>query len=152
VVAPATGGAGPKRPVIMAYPYGRQCPAAGYAVRVDRWNMDTCNCTSYVAWALDANGFRVDWFRPGRMDAHNWPEVGREARIPLGRTPRVGAVAVWPRLTPPWGHVGFVTAVHADGSFDVAEYNLLRTFRFDARYQVSPAGATFVYVPLRDSR
>ena len=149
VFATATGGAAPVRPVILSYPYGRQCPAAGYEDRGDRWNMNTCNCTSYVAWALDANGFRVDWFELGEMDAHNWPRVARDARIPTGPTPRVGAVAVWPHLTPPYGHVAFVTAVHPDGTFDVAEYNLRRRYRFDARYRVAPAGATFIYVPLR---
>jgi surface antigen len=111
--------------------------------------MDMCNCTSYVAWALEANGFRIDWFRAGRMDAHNWPEIARDAGIAVGRTPRVGAVAVWRRVALPWGHVAFVTAVHPDGTFDVAEYNLLRKFRFDARYNVSRAGALFVDVPLR---
>jgi surface antigen len=150
---PAAGG-GPTAPVILDYPYGKQCPAAGYDDGVDRWNMNTCNCTSYVAWALAANGRRVDWFRPGEMDARNWPRVARWVGIHAGRRARVDAVAVWPRLTPPWGHVAFVTAVHPDGTFDVAEYNLLRRFRFDARYRVSPVGATFLYVPRRvaDSR
>jgi surface antigen len=152
MAAPAsTRESSPGKPAILGYPYGRQCPAAGYAERVDRWLMDTCNCTSYVAWALAANGRRIDWFRAGQMDAHNWPSVAREASISVGRSPGVDAVAVWPRLSPPWGHVAFVTAVHPDGTFDVAEYNLLHRFRFDARYRVSPAGATFVYVPLRDA-
>jgi surface antigen len=111
--------------------------------------MDTCNCTSYVAWALSANGRRVDWFRRGAMDAHNWAWVAALAGVPEGRSPRVDAVAVWPRLSPPFGHVGFVVAVHRDGTFDVAEYNLLRRFRFDARYHVAAAGAVFLYVPMR---
>ena len=148
-LAGATGGAPRKQPVVLSYPYGRQCPAAGYDNTYDRWTMSTCNCTSYVAWALDANGYRVDWFELGEMDAHNWPRVARQAGIPTGRVPRVGAVAVWPKLTPPWGHVAFVTAVHPDGTFDVAEYNLPRRVLFDARYRVSPAGVTFVYVPPR---
>lgn len=145
----AASGAAPKQPVILAYPYGRECPAAGYENTYDRWAMSTCNCTSYAAWALAANGLRVDWFEAGQMDAHNWPRVARDAGIPTGRTPRVDAVAVWPKLTPPYGHVAFVTAVHPDGTFDVAEYNLLRRYRFDARYRVSAAGVTFVYVPPR---
>ena len=136
-------------PDILDYPYGRACPAAGYVDGVDRWDMNTCNCTSYVAWALSANGFRVDWFVPGAMDALNWPRVASRAGIPEGRLPRVGAVAVWPRLSPPFGHVGFVVAVHRDGTFDVAEYNLLRRFRFDARYHGAAAGAVFLYVPRR---
>ena len=130
VAAPAsTREASPGKPAILGYPYGRQCPAAGYPERVDRWLMDTCNCTSYVAWALAANGRRIDWFQAGQMDARNWPSVAREAGISEGRSPRIDAVAVWPRLSPPWGHVAFVTAVHPDGTFDVAEYNLLRRFR-----------------------
>jgi surface antigen len=83
------------------------------------------------------------------MDARNWPRVAALAGIPEGRSPRVGAVAVWTRLSPPFGHVGFVVAVHPDGTFDVAEYNLRRRFRFDARYHVPPSGAVFLYVPRR---
>jgi surface antigen len=83
------------------------------------------------------------------MDAHNWPRVARDAGIPTGSAARVDAVAVWPKVTPPFGHVAFVTAVHPDGTFDVAEYNLERRYLFDARYRVSPAGVTFVYVPRR---
>jgi surface antigen len=149
VVAPALGGAGTSTLVILDYPYGRQCPAAGFAEQGDRWNMNTCNCTSYVAWALAANGRRVDWFRLGEMDAHNWPRVAAEAGFGEGTAARVAAVAVWPHLSRPWGHVAFVTAVHPDGSFDVAEYNLRRRFRFDARSHVSPVGVTFIYVPPR---
>ena len=146
----AAGGAAPHVPLVLGYPYGRQCPAAGYEERGDRWNMNTCNCTSYVAWALAANGRRVDWFRTGQMDARNWPRVAAASGIPEGHVPRVGAVAVWPRLSPPYGHVGYVIGVHRDGTFDVAEYNLLRRFRFDARYRVPSAGVTFVYVPPRE--
>jgi surface antigen len=58
-------------------------------------------------------------------------------------------VAVWPRLSPPFGHLGYVTAVRADGTFDVAEYNLRRRFAFDARSHVASSGVTFVYVPRR---
>ena len=134
---------------LLAYPYGRECPEAGITTAVDRWYMNTCNCTSYAAWMLDDNGQRVDWFQPGKMDAHNWPRVARAADIPLGSTPKVGAVAVWPKLSPPYGHIGYVTAVRADGTFDVAEYNLLRPYRFEARYRVSATGVTFVYVPRR---
>jgi surface antigen len=146
-ISATSAGGSSRRLVILDYPYGRQCPAAGYRDRGDRWNMNTCNCTSYVAWALQANGRRVDWFQLGRMDAWNWPHVAREAGIGVGRVPEVGAVVVWPFLSPPFGHVAFVTGVHGNGTFDVAEYNLERRYRFDARYRVSAAGATFIYVP-----
>jgi surface antigen len=112
-----------------------------------------CNCTSYVAWALEAHGLRTDWFVPGEMDARNWPEIAREHEIDVGTTPRAGAVAVWPHLTR-FGHVAYVTRVDPDGRFDVAEYNLptgrVETFVFDRRRGLSRSGVTFIYVPRRD--
>jgi surface antigen len=133
-------------PVVYGYPYAAKCPGAGIADTVDRWKMDECNCTSYVAWALAANRQRIDWFIPGAMNAFNWPHVAQLAGLPVGTRPRVGAVAVWPRATR-FGHVAYVTNVDADGTFDVAEYNLPVPFGFDVRRGVSPAGAQFIYVP-----
>ena len=135
------------------YPYAARCPVAGRNDRVDRWAMYMCNCTSYVAWALDAHGQRTDWFEPGEMDARNWPEVARREDIAVGTIPRVGAVAVWPHLTK-FGHVAYVTRVGPRDRFDVAEYNLptegAETFAFDIRHGVGRTGAVFVYVPKRD--
>jgi surface antigen len=132
------------------YPYARACPRAGVVDAVDRWKMNTCNCTSYVAWALAANGYRIDWFVPGSMDAWNWPNVAAKRHIPLGRRPRVGGVAVWPEWGT-FGHVGFVTAIHRDGTFDVAEYNRPGgvRFGFDRRVRVSADDVSFIYVPRR---
>ena len=149
-------GARPGVPVIYGYPYADQCPAAGIVDAVDRWKMDECNCTSYVAWALRANGRRTDWFVPGAMDAWNWPNVAEEAGLRIGTTPRRGAVAVWPKLDRPFGHVALVTAVERTGRFDVAEYNYpgvgwFEPYVFDLRQHVSARGAMFVYVPRRGS-
>jgi surface antigen len=140
---------------VYGYPLTARCPAAGVAEQVDRWGMYACNCTSYVAWALQANGQRVDWFVPGAMNARNWPYVARLSLLPTGRLPRLGAVAVWPKLDPPFGHVAYVTGVEPDGGFDVAEYNFLPAagsgpFLFDRRRDVSRAGAVFIYVPRRN--
>jgi surface antigen len=142
--APIAGRAG--TPVVYGYPYAAQCPGAGIADEVDRWKMDECNCTSFVAWALSANGQRLDWFIPGAMNAFNWPHVAELSGLRVGRTPRVGAVAVWPNVTR-FGHVAYVIRVESDGTFDVAEYNLPAPFGFDVRRGVSPAGAEFIYVP-----
>ena len=70
--------------------------------------MYACNCTSLVKCALVADGERSDWCMPGSMDARNWEHVARLRGIPVGKLPRVGAVAVWPRLSQ-FGHVAFVT-------------------------------------------
>lgn len=141
------------RVAIYGYPLAPRCPAAGVADAIDRWKMDACNCTSYVAWALDANDQRTDWFVAGAMDARNWPHVAELAGIAVGAKPRVGAVAVWPKLSPPFGHVAYVVAVHSDGTFEVGEYNFraegYSPYTFDRRDEVRPAGAKFIYVPKR---
>jgi surface antigen len=139
--------------IAFGYPYASSCPGAGVAERVDRWKMYVCNCTSYVAWALSANGQKTSWFIPGSMDARNWVHVARLRGIPVGKAPRVGAVAVWPRLSE-LGHVAYVTRVDSGGRFDVGEYNLPTlgvedSFAFDFRHDVSRAGVLFVYVPRR---
>jgi surface antigen len=139
--------------IAYGYAYASRCPGAGLAERVDRWKMYECNCTSYVAWALTANGQRTDWFIPGSMDARNWVHVAHLKGIAVGRLPRVGAVAVWPGLSE-FGHVAYVTSLERGGGFDVGEYNLPGvggedSFAFDVRRDVSRAGVMFLYVPKR---
>lgn len=140
--------------LVYGYSYVSSCPAAGYNDEVDRWGMDMCNCTSYVAWALHANGQRTDWFIPGAMDAWNWPHVARLSHLWVSRRPRVRAVAVWPKVSPPFGHVAYVTGVERDGGIDVSEYNgpgtrVFEPFVFDMRRNVSTDGAAFIYVGAR---
>ena len=139
-------------PVTVGYPYAFECPAAGIAKRVDRWDMFMCNCTSYVAWALQANRQRIDWFVRGAMDARNWPNVARRAGLRIVPTPAVGEVAVWPAIGKPFGHVAYVTAVAGNGRFVVGEYNFpssggLTRFVFDLRTTVVTRGVTFIAVP-----
>jgi surface antigen len=84
------------------------------------------------------------------MDAWNWPHVARLAGLTVSQTPRAGAIAVWPRLSPPFGHVAYVIAVESDGGVDLGEYNAPGApdrFRFDRRDDVDTTGAIFIYVP-----
>jgi surface antigen len=116
--------------------------------------MYACNCTSYVAWALSANRQRIDWFVPGSMDAWNWPNVARLAGLKVDRTPVAGAVAVWPRIARPFGHVAYVTRVGPGRTIDVAEYNFpsldgAETFHFETRSSVRIYNAVFIHVPRR---
>src|ERR1700694_6225546 len=71
----------PRSRVVYGYAYAKRCPGAGREERVDRWGMYMCNCTSYVAWALQVNNQRTDWFIAGSMDAWNWPNVARSSRL-----------------------------------------------------------------------
>lgn len=138
--------------VVYGYPYAARCPAAGFANTVDRWGMYACNCTSYVAWALVANRQRIDWFVPGAMNAWNWPNVARRASLQVDAVPAPGAVAVWPSLARPFGHVAYVIRVERSRTIDVAEYNHpgpddTNTYMFDIRRFVSPVDAIFIHVP-----
>ena len=148
----------PASVVTSGYVYARNCPGSGADDVVDRWKLDECNCTSYVAWALEANGQRTDWFVPGAMDAQNWPLVARAAGLRVGRRPTVGAIAVWPDVAPPFGHVAYVTGVHGSMYFDVAEYNLPvahggSKFGFDTRHGLTADGEVlFIHVPRRSSQ
>jgi surface antigen len=142
------------RPIVYGYPYAARCPGAGLAEVVDRWGMYTCNCTSYVAWALSANRQRIDWFIRGSMDAWNWPHVARLAGLPVDRTPAVGAVAVWPKIARPFGHIAYVIGVGPGRTIDVAEYNFpgpdgTNTFAFETRSSVRAGDAVFIHVPLK---
>jgi surface antigen len=153
LAAPASANA-PAR-VVYGYPYTDRCPGAGLADIVDRWGMYACNCTSYVAWALLANHQRIDWFIRGSMDAWNWPNVARMAELVVDRTPTPGAVAVWPQLARPFGHIAYVTSVGPNRTIDVAEYNFpgpngTKTWGFETRSFVRSGGALFIHVPRRD--
>jgi surface antigen len=144
-------------PIVYGYPYASRCPGAGLADVVDRWGMYACNCTSYVAWALRANGQRIDWFIRGSMDAWNWPHVAQLAGLTVDLTPARGEVAVWPKLARPFGHVAYVTGVEPGRTIDVAEYNFpapsgANTFDFETRSFVSVRGALFIHVPRAVSR
>jgi surface antigen len=145
--------AGTAAPVIYGYSYANHCPGAGLAEIVDRWGMYECNCTSYVAWALVANHQRADWFIRGSMDAWNWPNVARRGGLAVNRTPAIGAIAVWPRIARPFGHVAYVTGVGPGRTIDVAEYNFPEggadTFSFETRTSVRVGDATFIHVPPR---
>jgi surface antigen len=151
VCAPATAA---RTPIVYGYPYAARCPGAGIGDVVDRFGMYECNCTSYVAWALSANEQRTDWFIRGSMDAWNWPHVALLAGLTVDRAPAVGSVVVWPQVARPFGHVAYVTGVHADRTIDVAEYNFPGTrggdtFAFETRSFVRAGDAVFIHVPRR---
>jgi hypothetical protein len=150
----AQAGAAKAAPIVYGYRFGARCPGAGLAQIVDPWGMYECNCTSFVAWALTVNRERTDWFIRGSMDAWNWPNVARIAGLRVDHAPAVGAVAVWPNLARPFGHVAYVSGLGPGNTIDVAEYNFpglngFESFGFDTRSFVPHGGAVFIHVPPR---
>ena len=91
------------------------------------------NCTDYVAWYLvTQEGVPVSSVR-GLGHAKDWKAgAGRPGNA------QVGAVAWWGGGL--FGHVAIVTAVNADGSVNVAEYNHYGNGTFSQRSGVRPDG------------
>jgi surface antigen len=88
---------------------------------------------SYVAWRLARVG-RPVYARQGWGSASGWDDVARRRGVTVTTRPAVGSVAQWnagessrvPRGTftaGAYGHVAWVTAVYADGSVQVSQYN-----------------------------
>ena len=102
--------------------------------------------------------------KPGRLTevpdfSHRYQvqyDEGFDNILVVDGVPARGAVAVWPRLAPPFGHVAYVTRVAGSGSIGVAEYNFPylgdETYVFGTRDDVSTRGAVFIHVPRRSSR
>ena len=148
----AAGAHAQARLVTDGYPYASSCPQAGDRDDVDRWKMNTCNCTSYAAWALWRNGYRTDWFvrrLDGRVELAERRAAARDpvrvggARRCGGRVAGVGEVRPHRRrhrrctATAPstWRSTTCPADVRSSGSTGA------RPSRRD--------GVTFVYVPRR---
>ncbi|MDR0944765.1 MAG: CHAP domain-containing protein, partial [Bifidobacteriaceae bacterium] len=99
------------------YPFGWGSPL-GYAPR---------NCTDFVAWRLNeyAGYTHSPWkythnsMTPNGGNAVQWAQYFKG-----DNTPKLGSVAWWGSdHGGGYGHVAIVTAVHADGSITIEEYN-----------------------------
>lgn len=84
----------------------------------DPWKYDVRNCTSFVAWRVNQS-FQINL--RGFGDAKNWVVSAQRAGYATSKQPRPGDIAVWTNGT--YGHVAYVTAVNADNSVNVEQYN-----------------------------
>jgi surface antigen len=81
------------------------------------------NCTSFVAYKLEASGVAFDEYR-NLGDAYKWLSNAASRGITNGETPKVGAVAWWGTSQGGGlGHVGWVEAVNADGTVKTSNYD-----------------------------
>ena len=84
------------------------------------------NCVwwAWEQWHLLGYNLPLNW-----GNAADWIVDAEHVGLPIGTTPRVGSIAVFPRADGVWaygiaGHVAFVTSVSADGThFDVTYQN-----------------------------
>ncbi|HVC38722.1 MAG TPA: CHAP domain-containing protein [Candidatus Dormibacteraeota bacterium] len=95
------------------------------AVTTGDWAFAFGTCTYWAAGQWRANGWNVNW----GGDAYQWWSNAAAAGQAEGRTPKVGAIVVWPPDSggaSGLGHVGYVTAVSVPGAgfpnnFEISE-------------------------------
>ncbi len=109
---------------------------------VDPWGFYWGQCVSYVAWQVRLNtsnpNFQNVYKGVHFGNASNWASAARSLGITVNTTPTVGSVA-W-RQSGFAGHVAYVTAVHANGTIDVAEYNFSVSEGYDTRRNLNWRG------------
>lgn len=92
----------------------------------DEWGFYKRECTSFVAWKLNAaNGvYFVNGMRDGKFsNASNWGKNAIDIGFAVNDIPAVGSVAWWnASKTSPDGHVAWVSQVDASGVY-IEEYN-----------------------------
>lgn len=107
------------------------------------WSYVAGQCTWWVADNLP-------WIPAGLGNAKDWLTNAANDGLATGTNPQPGAVVVWGgNAYPPYGHVGMVTGVNADGTINVSEMNFsYGPNRSDTRDHVSTANvAGYIYPP-----
>lgn len=130
----------------------------------ERWGFTMRECVSFVAWRMEQRRHRIDNSSQGWGSALQWDETALRLGYRVGTKPVAGAIAHWnaqersrlywrgssrPNATMtagPYGHVGYVRGVYADGSASVEHYNATG----DRRYTISRVKAPrYLYVSVR---
>jgi surface antigen len=106
------------------YPYKSSCNTAH---DIDPWNFYKCECTSFVAWRLNAIN-EIDFTNHYKSqhwgDASHWDDAVRAAEVKMDKTPKKRAVA---QTDEGAGHVAWMKSVSKDGKkVTVEEYNWRR--------------------------
>ncbi|HEX2855933.1 MAG TPA: CHAP domain-containing protein, partial [Propionibacteriaceae bacterium] len=122
-------------------------PSSYYSVPnyggVDPWGFYWGECVSYAAFKVRTSTAWTDFinnYTDRGTSVHfgnavEWGAAAQALGIPVNTTPTVGSIA-W-RTSGAAGHVAYVTAVHPNGTIDVAEYNMLVYHGFDVRTNIA---------------
>ena len=87
---------------------------------VDDWGMYSRQCVSYVAYKVASTYGNMPYWG-GRGNANQWDDNARASGIPVGYTPKPGAVGV--QNSQPYGHVAWVESVNPDGTLTISQFN-----------------------------
>ncbi len=110
---------------------------------VDPWGFYWGECVSYAAymvrsrtaWSDFVNNYTDRGTSVHFGNAVQWGAAAQALGIPVDTHPSVGSIA-W-RTSGYAGHVAYVTAVHPNGTIDVAEYNYTYYHGFDVRKNIA---------------
>lgn len=115
----------------------------GYPQSGGRWSLISSrgfyyrNCTDFVAWFTGLNWSSFG-FPAGKGNAADWEAYAGKAGLQVTSNPSVGDIAWWGReKAGGFGHVAIVTAVNANHTVTIAEYNGDGEGDYDLRPNVS---------------
>jgi peptidoglycan DL-endopeptidase CwlO len=102
---------------------------------VDPWGMYTRECVSYAAFKVDqAYGNMPYWGGVG--NANQWDDNARRMGIPIGTTPKPGAVGVIDGGY--YGHVAWVESVNDNGTINISHFNVNWSGDYSEWYNLRP--------------
>ena len=109
--------------------------------RKDPWGYYYRNCTSYTAWRVATTGRDMP---SGMGNGGQWVDTANARGIPTGKSPRVGAAAVF--KLGGYGHVAYVEEVLEGGAkIRISEYNFVQDGIYSERIMSSSVPNGYVY-------
>ncbi len=85
------------------------------------------NCT-WWAYKMGSEDLKKALIKKGSgRDAKNWITIAKEYNLPTGDTPKVGAIAVFEKMSN-YGHVAYVTKVDNNSLFEVSQMDWFNSY------------------------
>ena len=122
----------------------------------DRWGFTQRQCVSFVAWREAQAGRPLSNSTQHWGSALSWDEAATRLGVRISTRPVVGAIAQWNAgersawyangstvangavTAGPYGHVGWVKYVYADGSALVEQYNMFANRSYSTMHLKAP--------------
>ncbi len=120
-----------------SWTHGGSC---NYGDDIDPWGYCYRQCVSFAAWRLYSTGKTPP---KNYGNAENWDDAARARGIPTGKTPQVGAIAVWNGYE---GHVAYVEEVLGGGKVRISEYNAVPALQGRYSQRIINAGDPAAYI------
>lgn len=108
---------------------------------------DPGECTYYIFDKVNADGNMID---RGWGDAEHWATRAEADDYRVDDIPTEGAIMQTTRGE--IGHVAYIEAVHADGSFDITEMNFIEPFEVTDRTIESEDAKDYKYIHPKENK